>query len=131
MYYNIKMSIPAQTCITTNQGDIPIEKINPNIHTIRNRKIIGIHKSTIQDKFLVCFEKDALSSNVPSQKTILSNNHNIFYNNEIMRAVDCIEKFEKVHKIRYTGEVLYNVIMEKQDKMTVNNLICETLYKNN
>ena len=29
--------------------------------------------------------------------------------------------------MEYTGEVLYNVLMEKHDTMKVNNLICETL----
>ena len=118
---------PAGTPITTNQGNIPIEKINPDIHTIRNKKIVGITQTISQDKYLVCFEKDSLSKNLPSQTTIISKNHCIFYKGSMLKASDFIDKFENVKKVKYRGEVLYNVLMEENDKMMVNNLICETL----
>jgi hypothetical protein len=102
--------------------------LNPEIHTIRGKKIVGITKTVTQDKYLVCFEKDALQKNVPSQKTIISKNHEIFYKSEMKKAKDFIHDFENVKKIKYTGEVLYNVLMEEPDKMMVNNLICETLH---
>jgi len=47
------------------------------------------------------------------------------------KAKDFIGKFENVKKIKYTGEILYNVLMEEHDKMLVNNLICETLHPAN
>lgn len=43
------------------------------------------------------------------------------------RADDLIGKFINVKKIKNTGEVLYNVLMEDHDQMVVNNLVCETL----
>lgn len=122
---------PAGTPITTNQGNIPIELINPDIHTIRYKKIVGITQTVTPDKYLVCFEKDALGANIPSQKTIITKSHEIFYKGKMIKARDFIGKFENVRKIKYTGEVLYNVLMEKHDKMIVNNLICETLNPEN
>ena len=122
---------PAGTPITCNQGAIPIERLNPEIHTIRGKKIVGITKTVTQDKYLVCFEKDALQKNVPSQKTIISKNHEIFYKSEMKKAQEFINYFENVTKVKYTGEVLYNVLMEEPDKMMVNNLICETLHPEN
>jgi hypothetical protein len=122
---------PAGTLIVTNQGNIPIEKINPFIHTIRNKQIMCITKTITEDKHLVCFEKDSLSSNIPSEKTIISQNHVIFYKGNVMRAIHFVEKFKNVYKIKYTGEILYNVLMEQYDKMMVNNLICETLHPEN
>jgi hypothetical protein len=122
---------PAGTPITTNQGIIPIEKINQNIHTIRNKKIVGITQTITQDKHLICFEKDALGPNIPNQKTIISKNHCIFYKGEMIKAKNFINKFENVKKVIYTGEILYNVLMEEHDKMMVNNLICETLHPEN
>ena len=122
---------PAGTLITCNQGEIPIDKLNPEIHTIRGKKIVGITKTVTQDKHLVCFEKDALQENIPSQKTMITQNHKIFYKGEMMRAKDFVNDFENVKKIKYTGEVLYNVLMEQPDKMMVNNLICETLHPEN
>jgi len=122
---------PAGTPITCNQGNIPIEKINPDIHTIRNKKIVGITKTITQNKYLVCFEKDALVTNVPSQKTIISKNHSIFYNGCMTQAKQFVGINDKVYKIKYRKEVLYNVLMEEHDKMVVNNLICETLHPKN
>ena len=122
---------PAGTPITCNQGNIPIEKINPDIHTIRNKKILGITKTITQDKYLVCFEKDALGNNIPSQKTIMSKNHCIFYKGEMVPAKYFVGTIDKIYKIEYRKKVLYNVLMEEYDKMVVNNLICETLHPKN
>jgi hypothetical protein len=119
---------PAGTPVTTNQGLIPIEKINPDIHTIRNKKIVGITKTVYaSNKYLVCFEKNSLGNNIPSQKTIISKNHKIFYNGKMVKACGLVGLNDKISKIEYNDEVLYNVLMENHDKMIVNNLICETL----
>jgi alpha-tubulin suppressor-like RCC1 family protein len=122
---------PAGTPIVTNQGNIPIEQINPSIHTIRNKPIIGITQTVTHDKYLVCFEKDSIGINIPSQKTIISKNHKIFFNKKMMQAKEFIGLFENVYKIKYNGEILYNVLMEDYDKMVVNNLVCETLHPEN
>ena len=49
----------------------------------------------------------------------------------MIKAKDFIQKFDNVYKVKYTGEILYNVLMEDYDKMMVNNLICETLHPEN
>jgi hypothetical protein len=118
---------PKGTPIMTDQGNICIEKLIPNIHTIRNKKIVGITKTITQDKHLVCFEKDAIGKNLPSQKTIISKNHKILYKGKMMAAKEFLIGFEDVKRVKYTGEILYNVLMEKYDKIVVNNLICESL----
>jgi len=122
---------PAKTPIVTNQGIIHIDKINPAIHTIRNKKIVAITKTVSQDKYLICFEKDALGTNMPSQKTIITQNHEILYKGRMTKAKDFLQNFENVKKVKYSGEVLYNVLMEEHNKMVVNNLICETLHPEN
>jgi hypothetical protein len=122
---------PAGPPIITNQGPIAIEKINPAIHTIRGKKIEYISKTVSQDKHLICIEKDAIGKNVPSQKTLISINHKVYYNGSMIRAKELIDKFENVYRVKYNGEPLYNVIMEEHDKMIVNNLICETLHPEN
>jgi uncharacterized delta-60 repeat protein len=122
---------PANTPITTNQGTIAIQNLDPKIHTIRNKKIELITKTITQDKYLVCFEKDALGINLPSEKTIITKNHLIYYKGTAMKAKDFVNVFENVNKIKYNGEVLYNVLLKEHDKMMVNNLICETLHPDN
>ena len=120
---------PAGTPIQTNQGEIAIEKIDTKVHTIRNKKIVDITKTISPDKYLVCIEKDALGNNIPSQETKISKNHCIYYNGKMIKAKDLLG--DKVSKVKYNGEVLYNVLLEEHDKMVVNNLICETLHPDN
>jgi hypothetical protein len=119
--------LTAKTPITTNQGLIHIDKINPEIHTIHYKKIVAVTKTITLDDYLVCFEKDSLGTNVPCEKTIISENHKLFYNGKMTKAIDFIDKFDNVKKIKYNGEILYNILMEESNKMMVNNLICETL----
>ena len=121
----------AGTPIVTNQGIIDIDKIDPSRHTIRNKKIVAITKTIIPHKYLVQFEKNALGKNMPSERTIISQNHIIFYKGKQVKAKDFVNDFAGVKKIPYKGEVLYNVLLEQHDKMMVNNLICETMHPDN
>jgi len=122
---------PSGTPITTNQGIINIDKIDPTVHTIRDKKIIAITKTITNDKYLVCFDKNAIGNNLPSQKTVISQNHQIFYKGKMVESNEFIGKFRGVKNMKYNGEVLYNVLLENHDKMLVNNLICETLHPKN
>jgi hypothetical protein len=121
----------AGTPIVTNQGLIHIDKLDPSVHTIRNKKIVAISKTISPDKYLVQFEKNALGKNMPSERTLISQNHIIFYKGKQIKAKDFVNDFEDVKKVPYKGEVLYNVLLEEHDKMMVNNLICETLHPKN
>uniref|UniRef100_A0A6C0EQT2 Hedgehog/Intein (Hint) domain-containing protein n=1 Tax=viral metagenome TaxID=1070528 RepID=A0A6C0EQT2_9ZZZZ len=122
---------PAKTPIKTDQGNIDIDKINPQIHTIHKKKIECITKTITLDKYLVCFEKDSLGNNIPNQRTLISKNHLIFYKGEMLEAKKFIGKYNNIKKVAYSGETLYNVLMEDHNKMLVNNMICETLDPDN
>jgi hypothetical protein len=122
---------PKNTPITTDQGAVAIDQIDSAVHTIRGYSIVAVCQTVSSDKYLVCFEKDALAPNVPSQKTICSKNHLIFYQGNMMPANDFLYQFEGVKRVKYTGEVLYNILLEEPGKMMVNNLICETLHPEN
>jgi hypothetical protein len=122
---------PANTPILTDQETIAISKINPNKHTINNKPIIDVTKTITGDDYLVCFEKNSLKPNYPSEKTIISKHHKIYYKGKMIEAYKFIENFKNVHKIKYNGEILYNVLMKEHYIMNVNNLICETLHPNN
>ena len=130
-YTNAGICFPAGTPISTDQGDIPIDKIDPNIHTINNKKIVNITQTKTHEKWLICFDKNALGNNKPSQKTIMSQAHKVYYQEDMLEAYKFVGKFPNVKKIKYNNETLYNVLMEEYDKMMVNNLICETLHPDN
>jgi hypothetical protein len=118
---------PAGTPVNTDQGIIEINKIIPNVHTIRNKKIVAISKTVTFEDSIVCIEKDALGPNIPSQTTYISRNHTIFYKKHMVSAKALIGVVDKVYNKSYKGEPLYNVLLETHDKMIVNNLIVETL----
>jgi hypothetical protein len=124
---NFPICFPAGTPVLTDQGSIAIEKINPKTNTIRGKNIVAVTKTvTIEDK-IVCIEKDALGTNIPSQKTFISRNHELFYNKQMIKAKNLIGVVDGVYNKKYNGEILYNVLLDKHDKMIVNNLIVETL----
>jgi hypothetical protein len=128
---NSGICFPAKTPIATDQGIITIDNLIPEIHTIRNKPIVAITKTIARDKYLICFEKDALAKNIPSQETIMSQCHLVFFNGKMIPANDFLYKNDNVKRIKYNGEMLYNVLLETHDKMVVNNLICETLHPEN
>jgi hypothetical protein len=45
----------------------------------------------------------------------------------MLEAKEFIDKFENVKKVKYSGEILYNILMKTPDKVVINNLTCETL----
>jgi len=118
----------AGTPILTDQGLIPIEQINTHIHTIKNKHIDAITKTISIDDYLVCFEKDSLSKNVPSQKTIMTKNHKVLYEGNLVPAYTLLDVSSNIKKIKYNGEKVYNVLLKEHTIMNVNNLMCETLH---
>jgi hypothetical protein len=126
---NSSICFPAGTLISTKQGKIPIEKIDPEVHKIKNKKIVAITQTITDDKYLVCFDKNALENKFPSEKTIMSKDHKVYFRGEQMEAYKFVEKYENVRKIKYNNEILYNVLLEEYSSniLEVNNLTCETL----
>jgi hypothetical protein len=133
---------PGDTPIKTDRGLICIKDLNPSKHTIKSKKIVAITKTISKDDYLICFKKHSIKYNLPSQDTIMTKEHKILYDNELIKAEKFLERFknnkkynkdddELIVKIPYNGEPLYNILMEKYDIISVNNMICETLHPNN
>lgn len=122
---------PAGTLITTDQGDIAIDKIVPFETTIRKKAIKAITRTILQDSYLICIEKDALGINYPNKKTIISRNHKIMHDGKLTKVYKLVGRYKKIQPIVYTKEIMYNVLMDVHDVMKVNNLTCETLHPEN
>jgi hypothetical protein len=122
---------PAGTPVLTDQGEIAIDKIDPEKHTIHANKIEGITKTTSIEDYVVMIKKDAFSEYVPCRDTLISANHKIVFNDQMIQAREFVDKKEfanKIYKVDYTGYPLYNVLLENVHcVMVVNNLIAETL----
>jgi hypothetical protein len=123
---------PGNTPIKVDQGIFAINNLQENIHSINSKPIKKITKTKTNENSLICIEKNALAINIPSQKTILSGNHKIMYKGKLVKSKHLIDLLvENVYKIKYNGEYLYNVLLEKHGTMIVNNMICETLSPKN
>jgi hypothetical protein len=121
---------PAKTPVNTDQGVVHINKLKSSIHTIRGKRIAAITQTVTSEKSLVCFEANSLGKNVPNKKTTMSLNHKVKHNGEMCKAKNFVDDYEGVTLVKYTGETLYNVLLDKPDNMTINNLVCETLDAN-
>jgi hypothetical protein len=122
---------PAGTPIETDQGLLAIEDIKPEIHTLNNERIVCVTKTITLDKYLICFKKNALGKNMPSQDTIMSKDHQVLYKGVLAPAHKFVPITNDIFKVKYSGEPLYNVLLDNYSTMKVNNLICETLHPNN
>lgn len=49
----------------------------------------------------------------------------------MINASELVDKGLNVSKVRYSGEVLYNLLFNSYEKMLVNGLVCETLHPQN
>jgi 6-phosphogluconolactonase (cycloisomerase 2 family) len=122
---------PANTPIVTDQGIFPIQHIHPTSHTIGTKKIVAITQSISTDNYLVCFEKNALGTHCPSERTIMSQEHKVLYRGKMREAWKFVARFEQVKKVPYHGEMLYNVLLEQHGTIQVNHMLCETLHPEN
>ena len=119
--------------VTTDQGIINIENLKPNVNTINNKRIVAlVHSYPTNLKYLLSIEKDTFGKNIPNQKTTLTHNHKIKYNNEMIQAKNFLFtnypiNQSSVKNINYKKEKLYNVLLEDYSTMKVNNMTVETL----
>lgn len=122
---------PAGTPINTDQGIIAIEKIDSHKHTLNHQPIQHITQTTTLDPYLICFEKDAVRRNIPNKRTIMTKDHLVAFEGQLVPAYRFLKYSKQVKKVDYHGEMLYNVLLAEHSLMTVNNLECETLHPDN
>ena len=122
---------PAGTPIQTDQGLVNIEFLDKRTHTINNKGILHITKTSTLDKYLIRFAQSALGRNVPDKKTIMTKDHQIMFEGRLVPAYRFLDYTDQVKKVKYSGETLYNVLLKEHGVMNVNNLLCETLHPDN
>lgn len=120
---------PVGTPVVTDQGIIAIDDIDELKHTIRGKKIVAVTSVVSDEDHLISIEKDALGKNIPSQKTLVTQNHRILHKGSMVKAKKLVDLVDNglIKKTDYSGEILYNILLEEQGKMVVNNMITETL----
>jgi hypothetical protein len=118
---------PAGTLVQTDQGEVAIDLLKPGVHTLERKAIQHITHTITTDKYLIHIGKDALGWNKPSRPTVLSKDHKIEFEGTLAPAYRFLDYSANVKKVKYSGELLYNVLLAEYGVMSVNNLRCETL----
>uniref|UniRef100_A0A6C0IIT7 Hedgehog/Intein (Hint) domain-containing protein n=1 Tax=viral metagenome TaxID=1070528 RepID=A0A6C0IIT7_9ZZZZ len=122
---------PAGTPILTDQGVINIEKLDKMKHTITGKSIKYITQTVTLDKYLISFLPNSIGRNIPSKKTIMSKDHKIEFEGQLVPAERFLNFSKDIKKVQYNGEILFNVLLENYGRMNINGLTCETLHPEN
>ena len=62
----------------------------------------------------------------------MTKDHKVLFNGQLVPAFRFLDFSSNVRKVKYSGETLYNVLLDEDyGVMNVNNLICETLHPDN
>ena len=117
------------TLIHCDQGYMKIKDINTKKHTIQGNKILAITKTSFAGKSLIKIEKDALGMNVPNRDTIMTEQHCIAYKNRLIESHKMLG--EKITRVAYQGEIMYNILMESHKIILAHNMPVETLHPDN
>ena len=126
-YAEIKSRIcfPAGTTVQTDQGVVEIQTITRE-HTLEGKRVITVTKTYGMDEDLVCFKRGSIRKNYPSKRTVMTRCHRLWLKGELVSAQRLLDQ-PGVSLIPYTGERLYNVLLEETGRMKVHGMWVETL----
>ena len=122
---------PAGTPVQTDQGMVSIELLNTRTHTINKNPIVHVTRTTTLDNYLIRFKPHALGRNMPHTTTLMTWDHKIMFEGQLVPAFRFLDYSDQVKKVKYNGETLYNVLLAGYGTMNINNLVCETLHPEN
>ena len=115
--------------VETDQGNIPIKNITTK-NSLFGLKVSALIKVKNIDNYMILFKKNSLGKNSPSIDTFISKNHNIFINNNFVKAISLVNNKDIMIKIR-GHDIMYNLLFNKYYTMIINNIIVETLHPKN
>ena len=127
---NSNICFIASTLVQTDQGQEQISKLISGYHTIDGKEIKFITETKTKDRHLYKIRRNALGKNIPSREMTVTGNHFVEYDGLMVPVKNLIFN-NKVEKVEYKGEKLYNILMDKHEIIKVNNLNVETLHPNN
>jgi len=113
--------------VETDQGSLSIQDIDPTIHTIRDQPIHKLSRTRCKETKMVSIKKNSLGQNIPNKDTLVTMNHQIFYNEKMVPARVLTRK-HGVSFVESNNQVVYNVMLPTHSHMSVNNMIVETLH---
>ena len=118
------------TIIDTDQGKIPIERINKSF-TIKNYKIKVITKGLFSSNTMVKIKKDTFSINVPNKDTYITPCHSLYLNGKFVLAGRLVDKIKGISfETMAEKPKVYNILFDKWLVINANGLPVESLHPN-
>jgi len=114
------------TAVFSDQGWVAIQDLNET-YTFGGYPLVALTKTVSPEEHLVEFEANCFAPSMPLRKVTCTMNHCILVNGKMKKAKDCAEgKF-----VPYTGEPLYNILLDVHSVVNVEGIACETLHPSN
>ena len=98
----------------------------PLISPIINQKVIKVVKSLNVDEYFILIKKNSISKNVPCKDTLITKEHGIFINGKLFKAKNLVND-ENIYIKKTKRLPIYNILLNKHNRMIVNNMVVETL----
>jgi hypothetical protein len=121
--------------VTTDQGPIPIQNIQPTYHTLGGKRILCVTQTIVLEPVLVQLPVGSLALDVPEKTITLTREQRVRIpgSDEFVSALSLVGTGTGtgVTTIPYRGETLYNVLLETPSSMCVYGLEVETLHPDN
>ena len=120
------------TIISTDQGELKIEKLHNNFNkfSINGSEIIGISKTMDNSGCFIKISKDSLENNVPDKDLFLTGDHLVNIDGELVEAKKLVNN-TNITKETKEAQYVYNVLLKKHEIISVHNLPVETLNPKN
>ena len=116
---------PLNTPVKTDQGIVKIQNITRK-NTINGLHVLGVTKIINESDDMIIFRKNCFGENIPSQNTMMTLNHGVFFGNDLIRAHKLVDN-DKIYYKKVGRTIVYNVLLEKHSYMYINNMKVETL----
>ena len=86
-----------------------------------------LSRTRCKETKMVSIKKNSLGENIPNKDTLVTMNHQIFYNQKMVPARVLTRK-NGVSFVESNNQIVYNVLLPTHTYMRVNNMTVETLH---
>ena len=113
--------------VETDQGYIPICKIDKSVHTIGNQPIRQVSCTRCADNHMVRIQKNSFGEGIPNKDTLITLRHKISYQGRMRPAAHFVRR-KGISLVESHNQVVFNVMLPTHTRMRVNNMLTETLH---
>lgn len=113
--------------VETDQGSIPICKIDKSVHTIGNQPIRQVSCTRCADNHMVRIQKNSFGEGIPNKDTLITLRHKISYQGRMRPAAHLVRR-KGISLVESHNQVVFNVMLPTHTCMRVNNMVTETLH---